>query len=65
MTVEELTPEAVAILESLINNPHPLPDGPVLQLLMAERLVKGSPHKVYATSQGLQILAEYIVTHHH
>jgi hypothetical protein len=65
MTVEELTPEAVAILESLINNPHPIPDGPVLQLLIAERLVMGSPDKAYATSQGLQLLAEYIVAHHH
>jgi hypothetical protein len=59
MTVEELTPEAVAILKSLINNPHPVPEGPLLQLLMADRLVMGSPEKVHATGQGSRLLAQF------
>ncbi|HEY8360485.1 MAG TPA: hypothetical protein VIL30_23775 [Ramlibacter sp.] len=59
MTVEELTPEAVALLRILSNNPHPIEDGPVLQLLMADRLVMGSAAKVRATQQGLRLLAQF------
>jgi hypothetical protein len=59
MTVEELTPEAVAILRSLVNNPHPIEDSPLLQLLFADRVIMGSPAKVHATQQGLRLLAQY------
>jgi hypothetical protein len=59
MTVDELTPEGVAILKSLINNPHAIPGSPLLQLLMADRLVMGSPSQVHATGQGLLLLAQY------
>lgn len=59
MTIEELTPEAVALLKSLVNNPHPITDSPLLQLLMADRLVMGSPNKVHATQSGLRLLGQY------
>jgi hypothetical protein len=59
MTIEELTPEAVAILRSLINNPHAIEDSPTLQLLLADRLVMGSPNKVHATQSGLRLLSQY------
>ncbi|HEY8358424.1 MAG TPA: hypothetical protein VIL30_13285 [Ramlibacter sp.] len=59
MTIDELTPEAVALLKSLIHNPHPIADSPLLQLLMADRLVMGSPNKVHVTQQGSRLLAQY------
>ncbi|WP_108398279.1 hypothetical protein [Devosia submarina] len=59
MTIEELTPEAVAILKSLVNNPHPIDDSPILQLLFADKLIMGSPNKVHATQSGLRLLAQY------
>lgn len=54
-----LTPEAVALLKSLVHNPHPIEDSPLLQLLMADRLVMGSPNKVHITQQGGRLLAQY------
>lgn len=59
MTIEELTPEAVALLRSLVNNPHPIEDSPLLRLLMADRIVMGSPSKVHMTGQGGRLLAAY------
>jgi hypothetical protein len=59
MTIEELTPEAVAILKSLVNNPQPIEDTPLLQLLLTDRLVMDSPAKVHATQTGLRLLAQY------
>ncbi len=59
MTIEELTPEAIAILRSLVNNPHPIEDSPMLQLLFADRIIMGSPAKVHATGTGLRLLAQY------
>ena len=49
MTIDELTPEAVALLKSLVHNSHPIEDSPLLRRLMAERLVMGSPNKVHIT----------------
>lgn len=57
MTIEELTPEAVALLKSLVNNPRATEDSPLLQLLMADRLVMGSPNKAVITGMGERLLA--------
>lgn len=62
MTVEELTPEAAALLRSLVSNPQPLEDSPMLQLLLADRVVMGSPRKVHLTSQGRRLLVAYMAT---
>ncbi|MHA6732390.1 hypothetical protein [Devosia sp. A369] len=59
MTIDELTPEAVALLKSLIDNPHPIEDSPLLQLLMADRLVMGTPDKVRITGMGGRLLAAF------
>jgi hypothetical protein len=59
MTIDELTPEAVALLRSLINNPSPVEDSPLLQLLMADRMVMGSPTKVHLTGSGSRLIAAY------
>jgi hypothetical protein len=59
MTIEELTPEAVAILKSLVNKPHPIEDSPTLRLLFAARMVMGLPAKVHATQSGLRLLSQY------
>ena len=58
MTMEELTPNAVAILKSLVNNPHPMEDSPLLQLLFTDRLVMGSLRKVNITAKGGRLLAK-------
>jgi hypothetical protein len=60
MTWEELTPEAVSILKSLRGGPRPIEDTPFLQLLLADRLVKGSPDKVQITWLGSRLLAQYV-----
>lgn len=60
MDMEELTPEAVALLKSLVNNPHPIEDSSLLQLLMADRLVMGSPNKVHVTQTGLRLLGQHV-----
>lgn len=60
MTWEELTPEAVAVLKALLSGPGPLEDTPLLQLLLADRLVKGSPEKVQITQQAGRLLAQYL-----
>jgi hypothetical protein len=59
MELEELTPEAVAILKSLVNKPHPMDDSPTLQLLFADRLVMGSLRKVNITAKGGRMLARF------
>ncbi|KQX35350.1 hypothetical protein ASD04_15025 [Devosia sp. Root436] len=59
MTIEELTPEAVALLRSLVNNSHAIEDGPLLDLLRADRLVMGSPSKTHITASGKRLLAQY------
>lgn len=59
MNVEELTPEAVVLLRSLVNNSRPLDDSPLLQLLMADRVVMGSPAKVHITAHGKRLLAAF------
>ena len=59
MTIEELTPEAVALLRSLVNNSRAIEDGPLLQLLFADRMVMGSPGKVHLTAHGKRLLAAY------
>lgn len=61
MKLEELTPEAVALLRSLINNPHAIEDGPLLQRLMADRMVMGSPAKVHVTGAGKRLLMAYVL----
>jgi hypothetical protein len=61
MTIEELTPEAVALMRSLINNPQAVPDSPLLQLLFADRIVMGSPAKVHLTAAGKRLLMAYEV----
>ncbi|MBW4653451.1 MAG: hypothetical protein KME20_10520 [Kaiparowitsia implicata GSE-PSE-MK54-09C] len=57
MTLEELTPEALTLLKSLINRPHPIADSPLLQLLLADRLVMGEPTKIHLTGQAKRLLA--------
>ncbi|MGB3336942.1 MAG: hypothetical protein WBA73_07180 [Devosia sp.] len=59
MTIEELTPEAVALMRSLINEPQAIPDSPLLQLLLADRVFMGSPVKVHITMQGKRLLVAY------
>ena len=59
MTLEELTPEIVALLRGLVINPHAVDDGPLLQLLMADRVVMGSPAKIHMTGQGKRLLAAW------
>jgi hypothetical protein len=59
MTIEELTPDAVALLRSLVNNSRPIEESPLLQLLMADRIVMGSPNKAHITAQGKRLLAAY------
>lgn len=59
MTVHELTPEAIVLLKGLINNPHPIEDSSMLQLLMADRLVMGSPSRVHITQSGVRLLVEF------
>jgi hypothetical protein len=58
MTIEELTPGAPALLRSLVNNRAPSRI-PLLQLLLADRIVMGSPAKVHMTGQGKRLLAAY------
>jgi hypothetical protein len=62
MTWEELTPEAADILRSLSAGPRPLPDDPMLQLLLADHLVKGSSEKMQITQQGRRLLGQYVAT---
>ena len=52
MTVEELTPEIIAIMKQLMNNPQAMEDSLLLQLLFANRMVMGSPRLVHLTAQG-------------
>jgi hypothetical protein len=59
MTIEELTPEAVALMRSLINKPQAIPDSPLLQLLQADRVVMGSSAKVHLTASGKRLLVAY------
>lgn len=47
-----LSPEAVALLKSLINNPRAVEDGPILRELFEPRFAMGSPAKVHATARG-------------
>jgi hypothetical protein len=60
MTWTELTPEAVAVLKALLGGPRPVEDSPLLQLLLADRLVKGSPERIQITQQGSRLLAHYV-----
>ncbi|MDB5612472.1 MAG: hypothetical protein JWQ22_125 [Devosia sp.] len=59
MTLEEITPQIVALLRGLVSNPHAVDDGPLLQLLMADRVAMGSPAKVHMTGQGKRLLAAW------
>lgn len=60
MTIEARSPEAFAILRSLVNEPHAIEDSPVLQLLFVDKLVMGSPAKVHITPAGGRLLAAKI-----
>lgn len=59
MTLEELTPEAVSLLRSLIDRPRPIENSALLQLMIADRLVIGSPNKVHITQSGVRLLVEF------
>lgn len=59
MTIEELTPDAIAILKSLVHAPRAIEDSPTLQLLFVDRMVMGSPAKVHCTAQGKRLLARW------
>lgn len=59
MRVEELTPAALGLLRRLSINPSQVADGPLLHLLLADRLVMGSPDQVHLTSDGKRLLAAY------
>jgi hypothetical protein len=59
MKAEELTPEAVALLRSLVNNSHAVEESPLLQLLSADGLVMGSSTKTHITAAGKRLLAQY------
>lgn len=59
MTLDEITPEAAALMRKLINNPSPVEDSALLRLLLADRLVMGSPARVHLTGQGQRLLAAY------
>jgi len=58
MTVGELTPEIIAIMKQLMNNPQAMEDSLLLQLLFADRMVMGSPRMVHLTAQGGRMLAQ-------
>lgn len=59
MTIEELTPEVVALMRKLLHNPQTVEDSAMLQLLMSDRIVMGSPAKVHLTGKGQRLLAAY------
>jgi hypothetical protein len=59
MTIDELTPEAVALLRALVLKSQPMESSPLLSLLMADRVVMGSPAKVHITANGKRLLAAY------
>lgn len=52
MDTPNLSPEAIELLKTLINNPHPVADSPALQELFSIRFAMGSPSKAHATSNG-------------
>ena len=56
MTFEELTPEAAALLSSLVSRPHAVDDSPLLRQLMTDRLVMGNTNKVHVTGLGKRML---------
>lgn len=58
MTIDELTPEAIAIMKLLQNNPQPMGESPMLQLLFSDRVVMGSLNKVHLTAMGGRMLAQ-------
>lgn len=58
MTIEDLTPEATAIMKSLMDNPHAVEDSSTLELLKAERLVMGNAQKMHLTAQGGRMLQQ-------
>ena len=60
MKIDELTPEAISILKSLVSNPHAIEDSTTLQLLLADRMVMGSPAKIHITQSGRVLIAQYI-----
>lgn len=51
----DLSPEAVAILRSLINNPHHVEDSPALRELAGRRFAMGVA-KVHPTTMGILFL---------
>ncbi|WP_052726312.1 hypothetical protein [Devosia epidermidihirudinis] len=57
MTTTPLSPEAVAILRSLINNPHHVEDSSALRELLDRRYAMGVA-KVHATTSGDIYLAK-------
>jgi len=57
MTLEELTPEAIALMKRLLHNPQPVEDTPTLQLLRADRIVMGVA-KVHLTATGGRLLQQ-------
>ena len=59
MTIEELTPEALALLRSLLNNPHEIEDSALTQLLMADMLIMGTLDNAHLTAMGKRLLAAY------
>ena len=60
MKIDELTPEAIAMLKSLVSNPHEIEDSPTLQLLLEDGMAMGSPAKVHITQSGRVLIAQYI-----
>jgi hypothetical protein len=59
MTIEELTPEAIAILKSVVIAPRAIEESPTLQLMFVDRLVMGTPDKVVCTAEGKRLLARW------
>ena len=58
MKIDELTPEAIAIMKKLLNSPQALEDSSTLQLLFADRVVMGSLNEVHLTAAGGRLLAQ-------
>ena len=59
MTLDEFTPEAVALMAKLRHNPQPVEDSALLQLLLADRILMGSTNMAHLTRSGGRLLAAY------
>ena len=55
-TLEERTPEAVALMKSLVNNAHAVEDTALVRLLMADRVLMGSTNMAHSPDRAAACL---------